>query len=152
MHPRLLLRQPPMTSNLDRYLRKSSQVSEQIESLQRKGERLDAEPAHPAWQPRFDVYLHGEHVFIDIELPGVPPASLEVETLPDRVIVRGEKPSLRSLPDREPMVSSREFGPFNSQFALPPGHVMAGVEQRLENGVLHLKVALAPSQPAQVES
>jgi HSP20 family molecular chaperone IbpA len=113
---------------------------------------LAAEPQDPAWQPRFDLYLHGEHVFIDIELPGVPPSSLEVKSLPDRVVVRGDKPSLRSLAEREPIVSSREFGPFTSQFALPPGQVLTGLEQRLENGVLHLKVGIAPQDPAQADS
>jgi HSP20 family molecular chaperone IbpA len=148
MHPTPLLAPPAMTSNLDRYVRKSGQLSEQIESLHQKGARLDVPPAERGWQPRFDLYHHGEHVFIDIELPGVPPSALEVNSFPDRVVVRGEKPSLRSLSEREPVVSSREFGQFTSQFALPPGFVLASLEQRLELGVLHLKVGVAPREPA----
>ena len=152
MHPFPVLQGSAMTSHLDRYVRKSSQITEQIESLRIKGAQLKVEPQDPAWQPRFDLYLHGGHVFIDMELPGVPPSTLEVESFPDRVVVRGEKPSLRSHPERESVASSREFGPFTSQFALPPGQVLTGLEQRLDNGVLHLKIGIAPRETAQAES
>jgi HSP20 family molecular chaperone IbpA len=90
-------------------------------------------------------------VFIDIELPGVPPSALTVESQPDRIVVRGEKPSLANLVDRETLAASREFGPFTSEFALPADHVLTSLEQRLEHGVLHLKagIALRQALPAQ---
>jgi len=137
-----------MTSNLDRYLRKSSQLGEQIDLLQRKGERLAREPVAMPWQPRFDVYHHGDHLFIDIEIPGVPQQNLTVSSQPGKVLVQGEKPSLNALAEREPISTSREFGPFSFQFAVPPGYAVAGLEQRLEHGVLHLKIGIdALDQP-----
>jgi len=48
------------------------------------------------------------------------------------------------VPDREPVVSTREYGAFSSEFAMPPGYVLGGMERRLENGVLHLRIRLTP--------
>jgi HSP20 family molecular chaperone IbpA len=132
-----------MSSNLDRFLQRSAQLREEIETLQRKGTNIPGDSGGKTWHPRFELYHYQDHLFIDIELPGVPETAVEVEPHPDLVIVRGHKPTLEDLPDREQIVSSREYGPFASQFAMPPGYVLDALDQRLENGVLHLKVRIA---------
>lgn len=135
-----------MTSKLDRFLQRSNQMGEEIQSLQNKTPPLEGSSNNKHWQPRFEMYHHHDSLFIDVELPGVPPGAIEVESRPDMVLVRGEKPGFANLPEREEIVSSREYGPFATQFAVPPGFALDRLEQRLENGVLHLRIHLTEAQ------
>ena len=138
-----------MSSHLDRILNRTAQLAGEIDSLQEAGRADQAQAAERVWQPRFELYHHQERLFIDLEVPGVPAAALRVEPHPDLVIVRGHKPNLSDLPAREQIVSSREFGPFTSQFAIPAGYALEELDQRLENGVLHLKIRISPRGRAQ---
>lgn len=133
-----------MTVDLDAMVRKSAHLDRQIDALQRKGERYEAGGDDGSWHPLFDLYHHDNHVFVDIELPGVPPSTVEVEPHERMVVVRGEKPSLKSLPNREEIVTARQYGPFSTQFALPDGYALQHLDQRMEHGVLHLRIALEP--------
>jgi len=133
-----------MSSKLDRFIQRSAQLGQEIESLQLKRGGPEQPAGNTGWQPRFEIYHHLDHLFIDVELPGVTSDSLQVEPREHLVVVRGEKPGLAHLPDREEIVSTREYGPFSCQFALPPGYTLDRLEQRLDNGVLHLKVRIIP--------
>lgn len=133
-----------MSSKLDRFLHRSARLGEEMATLRRKVLPAASDPAGDLWQPRLEVYHHQNDLFIDIELPGVPAAALEVETHPNLVVVRGHKATLEDLADRAQVLSTREYGPFVSQIAIPGGYVLEGCEQRLENGVLHLKFGISP--------
>ena len=133
-----------MSTDLVAIVRKSAKLDSQIESLQKKSKRFEADPREQTWQPVFDVYHHGEHMFVDLELPGVPQGTIQVDQEPTAIVVSGEKPSLESVPHREDHVSARNFGNFRTQFALPPGFEVQELDRRMENGVLHLKITLLP--------
>ena len=137
-----------MSSKLDRLFERSARLGVEIESLRRQEKRAPGEAGAQLWQPRFELYHDQDHLFIDLELPGVPESAVEVVRHPDLVIVRGHKPPLEEPPDREPVVSTREYGAFSSEFAVPPGYVVNGMERRLENGVLHLRIRLIPRPAA----
>lgn len=138
------IRSQGMSSKLDRFIERSAQIRAEIHSLQAKGNGPEQAPIEKGWHPRFEVYHHQDALFIDVELPGVPSEGVIVEPRPDMVNLRGEKPSLGDLPDREEIASSREYGPFSCQFAIPRGFVLDHLDQRLANGVLHLKIRIAP--------
>lgn len=137
-----------MTGDVHELLRKSARLDEQIETLQRRGEHLRQDTPEEPWQPPFDLYHVDDFLFIDIELPGVHPDSIAVEAEDGVVRVHGHKPALQDLPDREEVLRSRHFGPFSCQFALPPGHALSTLEQRMEHGVLHLKAHLRAADPS----
>ena len=136
-----------MSTDIQRFVQKSAQLGEQIETLQRKGRHHVVGDPH-MWEPLFDLYHFGESRFIDIELPGVPPAAVEVETEPAMILVKGAKPIANDHPTREDVVSMRRFGSFACSFAAPPGQVIADVVRRMAHGVLHLKVTVRPQNSA----
>ena len=44
-------------------------------------------------------------------------------------------------------MAQRRFGKFNCQFSTPPGQAIAEWEQRMVNGVLHLKLRVDDGEP-----
>lgn len=136
-----------MTTELQRYLQKSAQVNSRFDSLQRKGNQFTAEPAPKIWQPPFDLYHVDGNMFIDIELPGVPEALVTVDATADLIVVKGTKPALSANPQCEEIFTARLFGDFSCQFVAPPGMTISDIDQRFENGVLHLKVGVLPGDP-----
>lgn len=133
-----------MSSDLESFVQKSTQLGEQIESLHRRGEIYADDSENDSWQPQFDLYHHQNFLFIDIELPGVPPSAVEVVSAPELIVVKGHKPTSKELPDREDIVAAREYGRFASQFAMPTGYRLKELDRRMENGVLHLKIEIEP--------
>ncbi|MCH8884829.1 MAG: Hsp20/alpha crystallin family protein [SAR324 cluster bacterium] len=133
-----------MNSDLDSFVQRSTQLGEQIESLHRRGKSYVDDSHNDSWQPLFDLYHHQNYLFIDIELPGLPPSAVEVVSDPELVVVKGHKPTSKDLPEREDIVAAREYGQFASQFAMPPGYRLKDLDRRMENGVLHLKIEIEP--------
>ena len=141
-----------MANDLGNIVQKSIRVAEQIENLERRGDRIDSAPDKEGWQPPFDLYHVHDQMFIDLELPGVPPSLVDVLQEPGMIVVRGEKPELNADLAREEIISKRRFGTFVCQFAIPPGHAAIDLEQKMENGMLHLKAKMAPESTTLVES
>lgn len=136
-----------MTAELQRYLQKFVHLNGQVESLQRKGNQITAEPGPINWQPLFDLYHVDGNLFIDIELPGVPEALVTVDATADLIVVKGTKLALSANPQCEEIFMARLFGDFSCHFAAPPGMTISDIDQRFENGVLHLKVGVLPGDP-----
>lgn len=133
-----------MNTDLRGFVQKSAQLGERIDTLQRKTTNLAAPANGGSWQPIFDLYHIRDHMFIDLELPGVPQSLLDVEMKPGMIVVRGEKPG-NPLEDKEDTIAARTFGKFRCRFALPEGLEISSLDRRLENGVLHLKLKLLPN-------
>ena len=133
-----------MTVELQRYVQKSVQLNDQIESLQRKGDHITVESGAGIWQPHFGLYHVDDNIFIDIELPGVPESLVTVDATADLIVVKGNKPAMSAQRQCEEILTTRQFGEFSCNFAAPPGMTITHIDKRFENGVLHLKVGMLP--------
>ena len=100
---------------------------------------------------RLDAYRDGDTFVIDIDLPGVDPASIDV-TVDRRVLTirarrqRVEREGLRLL------VAERSMGTFARQIFLSDTLDTDRLEARYDNGVLTLSIpVLATAKPRKVE-
>ncbi|AGL20036.1 Hsp20/alpha crystallin family protein [Actinoplanes sp. N902-109] len=88
---------------------------------------------------RLDAYRDGENFFIDIDLPGVDPAGIDISVDRKVLTVRAE----RKRADREGvryLVTERPTGPVSRQVFLSDTLDTDRLEARYENGVLTLSI------------
>lgn len=91
--------------------------------------------------PALNVYEEGEALHLTAELPGLAMQDLEIYVTDNRQLtIKGERK--RQVPEKA--IRHREergFGKFARVLALPFAVDSERVDARLENGVLHLKLA-----------
>ena len=88
-----------------------------------------------------DLRTDGDHYVLEIELPGVDPAEVQVYALGDALVVEGQKrPSLP--PDSRPAYdrAERDYGPFRRVFDLPGPADLSKTAASLRAGLLCLRV------------
>jgi HSP20 family protein len=106
--------------------------------------------SHQAWMA-MDAYRQDDHVLLQLDLPGVDPASVDV-TLEHRTLtIKAERRS-PVAEDTRVLVSERPQGTFTRRFALSENLDGERTEARYDNGVLTLTVPVAEqSKPRKVE-
>ena len=125
-----------------------SPVFQQLQQFQGDVNRLfqnwlgnDSPLSAPAGYPPVNVWEEGDHVHVEAELPGLEQGSLEVLVAEgNQLTLKGE----RKKPIPEKGVWHRQergSGVFNRTVALPYLVDANQVDARLENGVLHVKLA-----------
>jgi HSP20 family protein len=88
-----------------------------------------------------DLRTDGDQYVLEIELPGVDPAEVQVYALGDALVVEGQKrPSLP--PDSRPAYdrAERDYGPFRRVFDLPGPADLSKTAASLRAGLLCLRV------------
>jgi HSP20 family protein len=98
-----------------------------------------------------DAYRQDDHVLLQLDLPGVDPASVDVTFENGTLTIKAERRSAVAE-DSRVLVSERPQGTFTRSFSL--GENLAGerTEARYDNGVLTLTVPVAEqSKPRKVE-
>lgn len=134
------------------HLQKSAQLDGQIKSLQKKSAFLQGEETKPVWHPPFESHRVGNSLYIDVELPGVPPEMVDIRFDGNFLQIAGEKPR-PTIFDNCDFGSSRQFGRFSCQFVLPQNTAREALTKKMENGVLHLKIELpGENQLATIDS
>jgi HSP20 family protein len=99
---------------------------------------------------RLDAYREGDTFFIDIDLPGVDPASIDV-TVDGKVLsVRAERRRAESE-DRRLVLAERPMGTFVRQVHLSEKLDTDRLEARYENGVLTLRIPVLENKPRKIE-
>ncbi|MEM7465423.1 MAG: Hsp20/alpha crystallin family protein [Pseudomonadota bacterium] len=100
----------------------------------------DAEPAnHRAWTPAVDVTEYKDHYSLAVELPGIPPESVEI-TVDDGVLeIKGERATSK---DEEVVYrrSERRAGNFSRRFHLPDTVDAENVKASNQFGVLEINI------------
>ena len=95
--------------------------------------------AEPVWEPPTDVFESDTEVVVTIALPGVSPAEVSVQIVPDGLVVSAQ----RALPSElESMRICRleiPYGCFERRLALARGTYTL-TERHLENGCLMLRL------------
>lgn len=99
------------------------------------------EPVRTAWAPVADVRETAEAYVIELELPGVDPAAVEVTAERGLLTIRGEKRG--TLADGQPMrvhLNERVHGRFGRTFRLPKGFDEAAITAEFDHGVLRVRL------------
>jgi HSP20 family protein len=105
---------------------------------------------HQAWMA-MDAYRQDDHVLLQLDLPGVDPASVDVTFENGTLTVKAERRSAVAENTRV-LVSERPQGTFTRRFALNENLDGERTEARYDNGVLTLTVPVAEqSKPRKVE-
>ncbi|WP_229069531.1 Hsp20/alpha crystallin family protein [Actinoplanes sp. DH11] len=99
---------------------------------------------------RLDAYRRDDTFFIDIDLPGVDPASIDITVDGKVLTVRAE----RRRDDAENVrlvVAEREMGDFSRQVHLAETLDTDRLEARYETGVLTLRIPVLEQKPRKIE-
>src|SRR5438270_9174790 len=88
-----------------------------------------------------DLRTDGDHYVLEVELPGVDPAEVQVYAFGDALVVEGHKrpnlpPDIRPAYDR----AERDYGPFRRAFDLPGPADLSKTEASLRGGLLCIRV------------
>ncbi|HVE98281.1 MAG TPA: Hsp20/alpha crystallin family protein [Mycobacteriales bacterium] len=98
-----------------------------------------------------DVYRRGDSYYVELDIPGVDPSSIELSIDRNTLTIRAERhPTVRE--GDEVLVAERPQGDFTRQLALGDGLDTEGVAADYDNGVLRLTIPVAPTaKPRRVE-
>ena len=101
----------------------------------------DLGPSSRADQPPVDVYSDDDGLVLRVEVPGVPPENLKIETRDRTLVIKSE--------------GAGEEGhqrPFTRAFRVPADHDLERTEARHEHGVLTVRIPKAEAaKPRKVE-
>jgi HSP20 family protein len=125
-----------------------------MRDLDRKASQLLSNARLPHWVP-VDAWREGQAYHVEIDLPGVDPASIDVQVEPSTVLVTAHRRSsvpAEDGPERQVLATELPRGPFSRRLVLGEGLDLEAVEARYADGVLHLTIPLAPaSRPRRVK-
>ena len=98
-----------------------------------------------------DAYRQDDHILLQLDLPGVDPASVDVTFESGTLTVKAERRTAVAE-DSRMLVSERPHGTFTRRFELSDNLDGDRIEARYDNGVLTLTVPVAEqSKPRKVE-
>ena len=106
-----------------------------------RDEGREAELERADWTPASDIYETESEFRIEIDLPGIERAALEVSIDDNRLTVRGERAAATDGGKRRGGNSGRPFGRFLSRFGpLPPTVDQKNIAADYRDGVLSLRL------------
>ncbi len=112
-----------------------------FQPLRNVGERIAG-----FFAPSADAATTGEHYEINVELPGVAAADVDVEIHDGVLTVKGEKRTEREEKGKTYFFSERAYGSFRRTFRLPPDIRADDITADFKDGVLTLRVPKAGPQ------
>lgn len=109
----------------------------------------DGTPARPSAMP-LDAWREGETFFVEFDLPGVSPDSIDIDVERNVVTVRAERPARAS--DAELLAAERPRGVFSRQLVLGDNLDTDRIEAGYDGGVLTLRIPVAEhAKPRRIE-
>lgn len=118
-------------------------------SLDRLTEQVFGTPARPAVMP-MDAWRDGDEFFVELDLPGVDPDSLDLDVERNVVTVRASRPQLD--PGRAMIATERTRGVFSRQLFLGENLDTDRIRADYRDGVLRLIVPVAEeAKPRKIE-
>jgi len=105
------------------------------------------------WTPAVDVREDNNEIALEVELPGIKPADVEVTAENGVLTIRGEKQTTtREESEGRYHVVERSYGSFTRSFQLPQGVDDDRIEAEFQDGLLivHVPKAALP-QPRRIE-
>ncbi len=124
-----------------------------MRDLDRKATQLLTNVRLPHSVP-VDAWREGEAYHVELDLPGVDPASIDVQVEPSTVVVTAERRGAVVTQDgqeRQVLAAERPHGPYSRRLVLGEGLDLGAVEARYTDGVLHLTIPMAAtSRPRRI--
>jgi HSP20 family protein len=98
-----------------------------------------------------DAYRHGDSFVVNLDLPGVDPASIDLTVERNSLAVTAER-HWQPVEGDQVLASERRQGTFTRQLLLGDGLDAEGIHASYENGVLTVTIPVAASaQPRRIE-
>ena len=97
------------------------------------------------WQPNMDVHEDQEHVYVSVEVPGIPPNQIEASITGNVLTIKGEKAvhsehSEHSGEHSHIRLSERSYGSFMRKIRLPAQVDSNDISATGEHGVLKISM------------
>ena len=108
----------------------------------------------PSWVPAVDIHETSKELRLDVELPGIREADVELELENGTLSIRGQKSAERKEQDEEGRyhLVERSYGSFFRSFQLPPGVDEKQIHADFDQGVLHIRIPKAAlPQPRRIQ-
>jgi len=97
-------------------------------------------------QPQIDVYETGDHLHIDVDLPGIRKEDITCDISSNRVFVEARKKASSPEKTAHYFCMERLFGRFKREIEIPTIVNTRSVEARLDNGILRIKMPKIPDR------
>jgi len=118
--------------------------------LDRLTQQVFGTPARPAVMP-MDAWREGEEFIVEFDLPGVDPASIDLDVERNVLTVRAERRA-RASEGTEMLAAERPAGTFSRQLILGDTLDTAKVKAAYDAGVLSLRIPVAEqAKPRKIE-
>ncbi|GAB2552811.1 Hsp20/alpha crystallin family protein [Nocardia heshunensis] len=117
--------------------------------LDRLTQQVFGTPARPAVMP-MDAWRDGDEFFVEFDLPGIDPDSLDLDVERNVVTVKASRPELD--PGRSMIAAERTRGIFSRQLFLGENLDTEAIRADYRDGVLRLSVPIAEkAKPRKIE-
>ncbi|MET8429048.1 HSP20 family small heat-shock protein [Nocardia sp. NPDC004860] len=117
--------------------------------LDRLTQAVFGTPARPAVMP-MDAWRDGEEFFVEFDLPGIDPDSLDLDVERNVVTVKASRPDLD--PGRSMIAAERTRGVFSRQLFLGDNLDTDAIRADYRDGVLRLSIPVAEkAKPRKIE-
>ncbi len=104
------------------------------------------------WAPRADIYETEESVVLQLDLPGVKPDQIDVQSEKGMLSIKGERPFSGDISGRQYYRVENVYGPFERYFEIPRTLDVTKVEAKYQDGVLTLTFPKAEeAKPKKIE-
>jgi HSP20 family protein len=118
--------------------------------LDRLTQQVFGTPARPAVMP-MDAWREGDEFIVEFDLPGVDPASIDLDVERNVLTVRAERQA-RTGEGAEMLAAERPAGTFSRQLILGDTLDTANVKAAYDAGVLSLRIPVAEqAKPRKIE-
>ena len=120
-----------------------------MRDLDRLTQQVFGTPARPVAMP-MDAWREGDDFFVELDLPGIDPDSLDLDIERNVVTVRASRPPLD--PDRSMIAAERTRGVFSRQLFLGENLDTDAIRADYRDGVLRLVIPVAEkAKPRKIE-
>jgi len=92
------------------------------------------------WSPPLDVAETDEAIIVDVEVPGIDPATLDISVTGDVLTIRGEKHDQTGQEGRNYHRVERRYGSFTRSLTLPAQVEADKVDAKAHFGVLSIRL------------
>ncbi|WP_280437458.1 Hsp20/alpha crystallin family protein [Nocardia carnea] len=117
--------------------------------LDRLTQEVFGTPAHPAAMP-MDAWRDGDKFFVELDLPGVDPESLDLDVERNVLTVRASRPELDA--NRSMLAAERTRGVFSRQLFLGENLDTEAIRADYRDGVLRLVIPVSEkAKPRKIE-
>ncbi|MBB5915246.1 HSP20 family protein [Nocardia transvalensis] len=117
--------------------------------LDRLTQQVFGTPARPVAMP-MDAWREGDNFFVELDLPGIDPESLDLDIERNVVTVRAARPKLDS--ERTMIAAERPRGVFSRQLFLGENLDTDAIRADYRDGVLRLVIPVAEkAKPRKIE-